>query len=583
MHFFFQLLNGIVARRTVALICVATCAMLALTRPSYGQLELEVDFRYPPTNNISEYDENRFANDIDLRMQREEIQRLAGEGNIEKARQFAKAYCENAKKWVAGGDVHRNALVMAAQLEFLAGNFVEAEALLRQRLALGTDYDRAADFINLRLAVVLHAQGHVADGRHLARQWVASIKALPAFESVIDKHSLTPRLASQLRQHADNLVLDGYFSEAALVQEAALEVYDDIAPQELVLADELAGTRMRQGSFRLALPAIKRSEALVRRVGVKSQQSHDFDYYGQEIQLTREVLFSEAHRAMGDLEPWYRRRLHSGTLLIDPMQNPRYRVAKSIGVAALAAGHLPAAADALFRYTRQATRANLDLLKEFSKEFLVEDAIVFNNAALCASLCGDKEMAQSMLSKSEWAMTDNPHVSPIDRAILESNRAWLCTTNCDYESSIRAARMAVKIATAHLGDRHPDTLILATQLAHILEASGKYAAASEHYQACKQAFDELLGPRTTYSAYLLNRLGYLAYLDADYPLAESRLLAALAIYDAAEYEHANGQLDCLRNLASLYRRTVEMDKLRAIEERLPFKSRKSTIRSISQR
>ncbi len=583
MHFFIQRLYGVVSRRMVALICTAACAMLVPTRPSFGQLELDVDFRYPPTNKLSEYDLTRFANDIDLRMQRDTVQRLAAEGDIEKARRFAKAYCENAKRWVAGGDVHRNALVMAAQLELLAGNLADAEALLRQRLKLGTNYDRAAEFIKLRLAVVLHAQGHVADGHHLARQWVATIKALPAFESVIDKHSSTPRLASQLRQHADNLVLDGYLSEAALVQEAALEVYDDIAPQELVLADELAGTRIRQGSFRLALPAIKRSEELIRNSVTTNPVVRRDSVYVQDVQITREVLFSEAHRAVGNYEPWYRRAQYSGTLVVDPMLNPRYRGEKNVGVKALANGRLAAARDEFNQFFYD-LRPELPLRTDLIRfEVIPESSIVLNNAAITASLSGDALTATKYADHAQMLAKEDDRSSPADEAILIANQARLCVLDCDLRKAISLSRDAVVRLTQHLGCDHPDTQIVALQLAFTLEAAGDYEAAKANYQSCQKAFVRLLGPNTTNHAYILNRLGYLAYLDGDYPLAETRLITALAIYDHAEYEHADGQLDCLRNLASLYRRTVEMDKLRAIEARLPFKSRKSTIRSISQR
>jgi len=570
------------ASRAVSVIAVLGCTMLTSIAPVRGQDELEIDFTIPPSNGLSLTEAREFENQVDLRTQRQAIQRLAAEGRVKKARHWAQTYCENVKEWAAGGDVHRQALVMAAQLEFMVGNFAEAEDLLRERQTLGTDYDRLAEFVDLRLAVVRHAQGQVAEAYRLANQWVERIKELPSFESVIHKNAASPRLGSDLRQLSDNLVLDGYYSEAALVQEAALKVYQGISPQVLVLADELAGTRMRQCSFRLALPAIKHSEALIRQAGIQRHGAFASVYHG-EFLITREILFSEAHRAMGNLEPWYRRRLHSGTLLINPMKSPRYRVGKNVGISALAAGHIPIAADALYRYRRNGYDVRTDLMKTASAEFLVEHAIVFNNAALCASLCGDNDTAQSLLNESERAMTDNPHVSPIDLAIVESNRAWLCTTHCDYEASLRSARAAVKLATDYLGKRHPDTLILATQLARILETSGKYDEAGEHYHACLIAFDDLLGPRTTYSAYLLNRIGYLAYLNDDYPSAESRFVKALEIYDNAEFEHADGQLDCLRNLAALYRRTLEMDKLNTIEQRLPFMSRKTTIRSVSQR
>lgn len=532
-------------------------------------------FTRPPTN--FDY----FAQQQFLLTERNEIYQLFSDGEIDAARLRAIAYLKHFPSSYPLEKEHRQALSLLADIEFYAGNFEAAEACLIDRRAMETNDDRIEIFIDLRIAVAQHAQGRVAEARRNARHWLNVTRASNRLGELMYRLSWDAELATALRQFADNLILHGHLPEAALIQSTALDLYRGDITQELVLADELPGTRMRQRSFRLALPLIKRAEALIRRVGASRSASDVFDPRKPTVAITREFLFSEAHRAMGDLEPWYRRRLHSGTFSLVQDGMTRYRTAKSIGVAYLAAGDLPNARDEFAEYTSTLNIKRMQTAKEVADEFAVEHGIVLCNAALCASLCGDANWATALLNDAAIAMTDNPHVSPIDLAILEGNRARLCTTACDLKNAVSHARNSVEIASKHLGSDHPDTLILKTQLAYTLEMSGQYAAARELYRACSDEFNRLLGPGTTYRAYVLNRLGYLDYLDQDYATAEHLMLSALAIYDETEFPHDDGQLDCLRNLAALYRRTIDLDKLRAIEERLPATARKTQARPLA--
>ena len=121
-----------------------------------------------------------------------------------------------------------------------------------------------------------------------------------------------------------------------------------------------------------------------------------------------------------------------------------------------------------------------------------------------------------------------------------------------YAEAVPAARQALAIRKAVLGERHPDTATSLNNLAELLESQGDYAAAKPLYEQALAIRKAALGERHPDTANSLNNLALLLKAQGDYAAAKPLYEQALAIRKAVL--GAPPPPPSLNNLAELLKR-----------------------------